>query len=182
MANRRKKHTRFFLTPEDEVTIAARVAERFPAVRLVDDWRWEDVESPPVRRSPLDCGPMIGIWNSELADTLTGVRRQNGKIDAPDISAKILWYRCDRVGDALEAGHWAVVYDPSDKAVAEFVRALWRVLEGATTNKLMRVSGDLRGEDGSERRFRAGEAAYRMAAHGEISLVANQLVLAPEVG
>jgi len=180
MASRQVKQIWFFLTEDDEAAIADTLLERLPSVKFIDEWRWEQVDVPPVRPSPLDCDRMIGLWATDIVAAVAGVARENGTVDGPDIGAIVQWQRCQRLGNALRYGRWAAAYESSDKPVAAFVRALWRVMDDCTTNKLVRTSGDLANPNRSERRFRIGEKARDLASRGEILLKADQLTLVPE--
>jgi hypothetical protein len=180
MAGRQVKQIWFFLTEDDEVAIAETLRERLPSVKLIDEWRWERVDVPPVRESPLDCDRVIGIWASDIAESVTGVARANGGIDGPAIAAIVQWQRCRRAGNTLRYGRWAASYEPSDKPVAAFVRSLWRIMESSTTNELTRTSGDLTNSNRAERRFRIGGQARELASRGEILLTADALTLIPE--
>jgi hypothetical protein len=122
---------------------------------------------------------MIGIWGSHLVASLTGVVRGNGTIDGPDTGAVVQWRRSDIVGGALHHGRWAVAYDSDDTDAAAYARALWRVVKDHTSNRLVRTSGDL-STDRTERRFWMGRDAEARARKGDLSLVADSLVLAPE--
>ena len=179
MAERRTRQILFFLTREDEQAVAAKVVDRLPAVRFIDEWHWEDVDSPPVRASLLECDRMVEMWPSDIVPSIRGVARQNGTIDGPDLDAIVQWRRCWQVGNELKAGRWAIKSDPTDKAIARFLRTLWAVMEESTDNRLVRTSGDLT-TDRTERRFRIGEEACARASRGEITLVADRLTLAPE--
>jgi hypothetical protein len=180
VAGRQTRQILFFLTQEDELAVAEKVVERLPAVKFIDEWHWEEVDSPPVRDSLLQCDRMVGIWPSHIVHSIHGVARQNGTIDGPDLGVIVQWRRCWQVGNDLKAGRWAIRSDPSDKAVAGFLRTLWAVMEESTGNRLIRTSGDLTTGDRVERRFRVGKEASSRASRGEITLVADRLTLAPE--
>ncbi|HZN75264.1 MAG TPA: hypothetical protein VFC00_26835, partial [Micromonosporaceae bacterium] len=68
--SQRKQQISFFLLPDDETNIAAEIRRVLPEVRLVDEWRWDDVSQPPVRDQPSDCGGAIGLWNSSIEPQL----------------------------------------------------------------------------------------------------------------
>jgi hypothetical protein len=178
--SQRKRQVLLFLLPDDEATIALEVKRALPEVRLVDEWRWEDRMRPPVREYPAECDGEIGLWNSRIEPDLIGVPRANGKIDGPVIGPVVQWTRCRITDGRLNAGRWAAVYDSEDKETAAYVRKLWKIVDSATRTDLRRISGDLSAGSTTERRFRVGSAAYRSALDGKLSLVANQLILAPE--
>jgi hypothetical protein len=178
--SQRKQQILFFLMPSDEIEIATEVVKRIPEVKLVDEWRWEDPAQPPVRESPADSGGAIGLWHSGIAPTLTGTRRSNGTVDGPLLGPVVQWLRCRQSDGRLNSGRWAAAYDPTDKQTAAYVRTLWQIMTDATRNDLRRVSGDLTVGSTEERRFRVGRAAYQSALDSAVTLVANQLILAPE--
>jgi hypothetical protein len=176
----RKRQILLFLAPDDEARLAADVKSAVPEVRLVDEWRWEDVTHPPVRQSPEECLGEIGLWNSKVEPELVGIARSNGKIDGPISGSVIQWVRCRLDDGRLSAGRWAATYDSNDKEIGAYVHKMWKMVMSATRDDLKRISGNPSQGPASERRFRVGEAAYSAAANGEITLVADQLVLAPE--
>lgn len=102
----KRQQISFFLTVDDEVRIAAEVGRTLPGVELVDECHWKEVGRPPVRKSPVECGGVLGLWNSRILPELVGVARPNGRIDGPMSGAVVQWLRCYVHEGKLEFGHW----------------------------------------------------------------------------
>jgi len=111
---------------------------------------------------------------------VTGIVRGSGRVVGRPIPAIVQWLRCRQVDSTLQFERWAAVYDSDDQAAAAYARALWRIAREMTTNTLKRVSGDRGNGKLEERRSHAGPDAYQKASRGELTLVADALVLTPE--
>jgi hypothetical protein len=169
------------LLPADEERLAGAIQESYPGTVFVDERRWESADVPPAYRSVRDCGTDVAIWNPALAPVLPTSRRANGIIDGPQVGPVVQWIRShlDRHG-RLQSGRWAA--STSDPDMIAFAKAIWKLLNAQTTNKL-RVAGAVEFPPvlgRSERIFRVGREALEAARSGDLELATNRLRLVPE--
>jgi hypothetical protein len=177
----RERATELFLLPEDEAALTEAIRREFPEVAFLDESRWVDPVTPPVRGSVLECGSIAGFWNRELYPVLQGRRRANGRVDGPEAEV-VQWLRSlVRSPGVLHHGRWAYsVPATADPRMLDFVDQVWRILLSQTTNRMRRASAEH--PNAPERRFRVGALAFQQAAEGQLELAADALRLAPEIG
>lgn len=177
----RPRETEFFHLPEDEQAILDAIRRDVPDAVIIDS-QWESVNAPPVLGRIADAGRIIGIWNRAACPILTGRVRTNGRVETPDSDYVVEWQRSrPAAAGVLERGRWFTSRTVSDvPEMTDFVRAVWRVLNRMTTNRLRRASAV--DPQTPERRFRVGQAAYLAAKQRQLVLAADALRLAPEDG
>jgi len=178
------KHSELLLLPEDELELAGAIQALFPAVRFVDNRRWEAVDSPPSHSSILECSRTAAIWNPDIFPKLPTSVRENGVIDGPQAGPVVQWLRSfiDHNGN-LQAGRWAASNDAETEGeMVAFAQSIWKLLMKQTTNKLRRGGslGFPPQPNIAERQFRVGRRALQAALNGEIVLASNQMRLLPE--
>jgi hypothetical protein len=129
---------------DPEALIAPRNA--YPRVCFIDQSAWESIEVPPVRTSIQDCGGNAAIWNPEVAPTVRGAERPNGRVDGPQVGPVIQWLRSQCRDGRLQAGSWAASVDPVlDPRMEAFARDAWKILQRLTSNKLISGGSFTRG-------------------------------------
>lgn len=177
----RPRQTAIFLLPEDEQAILDAILRDIAGAVVIDS-QWESVNTPPVRDRIADAGRIIGIWNRAARPMLSGHVRTNGRVETPYSDYVVEWQRSrPAAAGVLERGRWFTSPTVSDvPEMTDFVRAVWRVLNRITTNRLRRASAI--DPQTPERRFRIGPAAYLAAKQGRLVLAADALRLAPEDG
>jgi hypothetical protein len=176
----RPRVTELFLLPEDEQAIHDAILRDVPGAVVIDSL-WGSVNTPPVRDRIADAGWRIGIWNRAARPMLSGRVRTDGRVETPYSDYIVEWQRSLAGAGVLEQGRWFTSLTVSDVAErADFVRAVWRVLNRMTTNRLRRASAP--DPQTPERSFRVGPAAFLAAQQGRLVLAADALRLAPEDG
>jgi hypothetical protein len=181
MSRMRPRETGIFLMPEDEQAIVDAILRDVPGAVVIDS-QWESANTPPVCHRMDDAGRTVGIWNRAARPMLSGRVRTNGRVETPHSDYIIEWQRSRlAVAGLLERGRWFTSLTVSDvPEMADFVRAVWRILNRMTTNRLRRASAV--DPQTPERRFRIGPAAYLAGKQGQLVLAADALRLAPEDG
>lgn len=177
----KERDAQLLLLPEDEIELSHAIQREFPGVVFLDETKWVDPETPPVRASILECGRIAGMWNREVYPTIHGHRRENGRVDGPELEV-VQWVRSlVREPGVLHSGRWAYsLPESAAPAMFTFVDRIWRILFSKTTNRMRRASAV--NPNAPERGFRVGALAFQQAQGGKLELAANALRLAPEVG
>ncbi|GIJ47093.1 hypothetical protein Val02_39790 [Virgisporangium aliadipatigenens] len=171
-----------FLLPADEVQVFDSIRRKFPNATLVDDRQWESVGKPPLSDDITECGRTVGLWHRSARPRLLGRSRADGRIELPDSDYVVQWQRSVEVAPAvLEHGRWATsmtYFD--DPEMVDFVAEIWKILFALTTNRMRRSSAA--DPNTPDRAFRVGEKAFTQSQTGRLTLAADALRLAPEVG
>lgn len=178
---KRERDAQILLLPEDEIELEGAIKREFPGVQFIDEKGWVDPNIPPTKKTILECGRIAGIWNSEVYPAIRGRRRENGRIDGPELEI-VQWVRSAvRESGVLHSGRWAYsLPEPPNPAMLVFVERIWRILFSMTTNRMRRSSA--MDQNSPERGFRVGSLAFRRAQEGKLVLASNALRLAPEIG
>lgn len=137
------KQVQIFMTPRDEETFSAALAEARPLATFVDDSSWP-TRTPPVKGSIHLCESRhVYLWDRGVVPELPTVPGFDGRVAGPSSGPVIQFSRSILKEDLLLSGRVAAgIYhhNPLFAEMNAFIKTVWRVLKKLTSPDLVAVA------------------------------------------